>query len=533
MPSFSRGNDGLDKEYFEELQEKCRFLGISLKEKDFRKNPDKYIEAARNYDERVKDYLHERQDRLKSLQEQFAREDNIPAFMALGKARMVLTGEVHRQMLAEKMAETAFAKIEEEYNFSVKDLHNKRNRDKFERLAYAFAISPQDLANQLQDAGNIGEALKNSDYQKEFLQLAFDNDAVKTAAEAMAAFSPLHPSNGTLMLQAARDEAGRIRFAELQAVVAENTAAATTRNAASTDKTIAADRTSVSGRTPVSDRTAAVQPENAAAAGEKKAAKLLAEFARYKDNQNGRSLLEQNAKALNKKANFVYLERTLDTFGLHGQAAKDFRMALSRHKGSLKDFLEHYEQTSISSRQSQTTNSASRNGERLFSVDADGNVLNARNVVNSRNFKPGGQRIILLPDNVYEAWGKDFSSEMLEFLAKERTFDYGIYGNDFIRNVSGQELEQFKTLKKFAKAAGFGVKTATKIGLGAAKIVGASCVITAQNACKFASFAFDEIAYQFEGTYASEGADLSAPTRRGCITGRIHYSGRSYGDFDW
>lgn len=364
MPSFSRGNDGLDKEYFEELQEKCRFLGISLKEKDFRKNPDKYIEAARNYDERVKDYLHERQDRLKSLQEQFAREDNIPAFMALGKARMVLTGEVHRQMLAEKMAETAFAKIEEEYNFSVKDLHNKRNRDKFERLAYAFAISPQDLANQLQDAGNIGEALKNSDYQKEFLQLAFDNDAVKTAAEAMAAFSPLHPSNGTLMLQAARDEAGRIRFAELQAVAAENTAAATTRNAASTDKTIAADRTSVSDRTPVSDRTAAVQPENAAAAGEKKAAKLLAEFARYKDNQNGRSLLEQNAKALNKKANFVYLERTLDTFGLHGQAAKDFRMALSRHKGSLKDFLEHYEQTSVSSRQSQTTNSASRNSER-------------------------------------------------------------------------------------------------------------------------------------------------------------------------
>ena len=368
MPSFSKGNDGLDKEYFEELQEKCRFLGISLKEKDFRKNPDKYIEAARNYDERVKDYLHERQDRLKSLQEQFAREDNIPAFMALGKARMVLTGEVHRQMLAEKMAETAFAKIEEEYNFSVKDLHNKRNRDKFERLAYAFAISPQDLANQLQDAGNIGEALKNSDYQKEFLQLAFDNDAVKTAAEAMAAFSPLHPSNGTLMLQAARDEAGRIRFAELQAelqaVAAENTVAATTRNAASTDKTIAADRTSVSDRTPVSDRTAAVQPENAAAAGEKKAAKLLAEFARYKDNQNGRSLLEQNAKALNKKANFVYLERTLDTFGLHGQAAKDFRMALSRHKGSLKDFLEHYEQTSVSSRQSQTTNSASRNGER-------------------------------------------------------------------------------------------------------------------------------------------------------------------------
>ena len=368
MPSFSRGNDGLDKEYFEELQEKCRFLGISLKEKDFRKNPDKYIEAARNYDERVKDYLHERQDRLKSLQEQFAREDNIPAFMALGKARMVLTGEVHRQMLAEKMAETAFAKIEEEYNFSVKDLHNKRNRDKFERLAYAFAISPQDLANQLQDAGNIGEALKNSDYQKEFLQLAFDNDAVKTAAEAMAAFSPLHPSNGTLMLQAARDESGRIRFAELQAelqaVAAENTVAATTRNAASTDKTIAADRTSVSDRTPVSDRTAAVQPENAAAAGEKKAAKLLAEFARYKDNQNGRSLLEQNAKALNKKANFVYLERTLDTFGLHGQAAKDFRMALSRHKGSLKDFLEHYEQTSVSSRQSQTTNSASRNGER-------------------------------------------------------------------------------------------------------------------------------------------------------------------------
>lgn len=69
------------------------------------------------------------------------------------------------------MAETAFAKIEEEYNFSVKDLHNKRNRDKFERLAYAFAISPQDLANQLQDAGNIGEALKIQTTKKNFCSL--------------------------------------------------------------------------------------------------------------------------------------------------------------------------------------------------------------------------------------------------------------------------------------------------------------------------------------------------------------------------
>lgn len=161
--------------------------------------------------------------------------------------------------------------------------------------------------------------------------------------------------------------------------------------------------------------------------------------------------------------------------------------------------------------------------ERLFSVDADGNVLDARNIVNSRNFKPGGQRIILLPDNVYEAWGKDFSSEMLEFLAKERTFNYGIYGNDFIRNVSGQELEQFKTLKKFAKAAGFGVKTA-------AKIAGAGCIIAAEGACKAASFAFDKVAYQFEGTY--EAGHYSAPERRGNITGRIHYSDR-YGDFDW
>lgn len=153
-------------------------------------------------------------------------------------------------------------------------------------------------------------------------------------------------------------------------------------------------------------------------------------------------------------------------------------------------------------------------GERLFSVDADGNVLNARNVVNSRNFKPGGQRIILLPDNVYEAWGKDFSSEMLEFLAKERTFDYGIYGNDFIRNVSGQELEQFKTLKKFAKAAGSGIKTA-------AKIADVGCCIAAKGVDKIVSSAFEQFYYQFEGTY--NAGHYSAPERRGCITGRIHY----------
>ena len=174
-------------------------------------------------------------------------------------------------------------------------------------------------------------------------------------------------------------------------------------------------------------------------------------------------------------------------------------------------------------------------GERLFSIDVDGTVLDARDVVNSRNFKPGRRRIILLPDNVYESWGKDFSSEMLEFLSKERKFDYSIYGNDFIRSISGQELEQFKTLKKLAKAAGFGVRTAAEIGLKTAQFVGEGCVIAAAGAYETASvtfdkarLAFDKACYAFddvvddirEGCYSCHS---SGPERIGWITGRIRH----------
>ena len=105
MPSFSRTDNKLDKDFFKELQEKCAFLGISLSEKEFKRSPDKYLAAVQEYDGRVKSYLFDNRERMQELQNKFAAEDNMPAFMAMGKARQTLISELHRQMLAEKTAQ--------------------------------------------------------------------------------------------------------------------------------------------------------------------------------------------------------------------------------------------------------------------------------------------------------------------------------------------------------------------------------------------------------------------------------------------
>ncbi len=201
MPGITLKKGKLDKDFFLEIQEKCTFLGISLTEKDFSKNPEIYLNAAKEYDERAKAYLYKERARFNELQKKFAAEENMPAYLSLGKARMELLNELNRQLAAER------------------------------ETAKQAAISEAEM--------------------------------------------PAQPD---------------------------------------TSATIAKDTRSGSE-------------------------KLLAAFAAYKDRTNGKPLLEQDARALLKKANFDYLERCLNELGINGRDANEFRMRLSRSHGTLSDFI--------------------------------------------------------------------------------------------------------------------------------------------------------------------------------------------------
>ena len=249
MPSFSRADNKLDKDFFKELQEKCAYLGISLSEKEFKRDPDKYLAAAREYDGRVKSYLFDNRERMQKLQNKFAAEDNMPAFMAMGKARQTLISELHRQMLAEKTAQAGL---------------NAANDKEIRQMATAMAAYTHEN--------------KNAD------------ELIRTAGEKS------QPA------------------------------------AAKAEKDI---------------------PSQTDGKNEK-ARRIAKAFATYKDRQNGRLLLQENAKALTKKANFDYLMITLNELGLKGEEANRFRMELRRYNGSLGDFLNNYGGQEIAAPQKET-----------------------------------------------------------------------------------------------------------------------------------------------------------------------------------
>ena len=249
MPSFSRTDNKLDKDFFKELQEKCAFLGISLSEKEFRRSPDKYLAAVQEYDGRVKSYLFDNRERMQELQNKFAAEDNMPAFMAMGKARQTLISELHRQMLAEKTAQAGL---------------NAANDKEIRQMATAMAAYTHEN--------------KNAD------------ELIRTAGEKS------QPA------------------------------------AAKAEKDI---------------------PSQTDGKNEK-ARRIAKAFATYKDRQNGRLLLQENAKALTKKANFDYLMITLNELGLKGEEANRFRMELRRYNGSLGDFLNNYGGQEIAAPQKET-----------------------------------------------------------------------------------------------------------------------------------------------------------------------------------
>ena len=249
MPSFSRTDNKLDKDFFKELQEKCAFLGISLSEKEFKRSPDKYLAAVQEYDGRVKSYLFDNRERMQELQNKFAAEDNMPAFMAMGKARQTLISELHRQMLAEKTAQAGL---------------NAANDKEIRQMATAMAAYTHEN--------------KNAD------------ELIRTAGEK----------------------------SQPAATKAEK------------------------------DIPSQTDGKN------EKARRIAKAFATYKDRQNGRLLLQENAKALTKKANFDYLMITLNELGLKGEEANRFRMELRRYNGSLGDFLNNYGGQEIAAPQKET-----------------------------------------------------------------------------------------------------------------------------------------------------------------------------------
>ena len=127
-----------------------------------------------------------------------------------------------------------------------------------------------------------------------------------------------------------------------------------------------------------------------------------------------------------------------------------------------------------------------------------------------------------MPEYVYESWGRDFSEDVLNFLVQDRKFEYCQYSNDYIRNISGQELEQFKTLKKIAHVATVGAKVSSHLSAQVAKVgvSAAGCAAVGLGRVLFNSF--NSLAYHFEATKPAEGLHYSSPERVGCITGRIH-----------
>ncbi len=295
MPHSYETKKELDKFFLQELQEKCAFLGIRLTEKEFRKNPDTYISAAKQYDDRVETYLYERRNQLQALQRQFMKEENMPAAIALGKARMMLTTEVHRQILAEKMSEAGRNIFNKEFDISGSDLTLKKNKELLQRLADASDNDASTLADKLKNAPNVSRALRDSIRPHELQKLALHDKNIQNTALAMAAFSPKRQTPAEFMIETIRETAART---------------APTTGAVQTPPRMAAD--------------------------------IIKTFSAYKDNLSGRILLDERAKTLTKKANFEYMQKMLSDLGIHGTEINRFKLQLSRHDGTLRDFLTQY-----------------------------------------------------------------------------------------------------------------------------------------------------------------------------------------------
>ena len=313
MPTYSKAKKKLDKDFFYEIAEKCAYLGVSLSEKEFLNHQDTYRSLADSYDKQVSDYIFQHKDKLLNLQKYFAQTENLPDFLALGKARQTLCAELHQSLLAKQMTQSSFDIIQHNFNFSLEELNNPTYSKRFLLLAQTLGVNEAVLKQQLDDSLNISSALLNSSYKNNLIKLAAFDDKVKSAAEAMAQFA--HIDIDELLENVANSSEAKSQFAF---IASQNSAK---------QPHIAPNQKKQSD-----DKSQNASP----------AERILNEFAKYHDNQNGKPLLSLNAKALKKKANFVYLDKIIKEFNLNEKDAAQFRIQLSQFNGSLQNFLEQY-----------------------------------------------------------------------------------------------------------------------------------------------------------------------------------------------
>ena len=311
MPSKIKAKHKIDKEYFQEVATKCAFLGISLTEKDFSAKPDDYLNLVADYDKQVHQYTLQHKDKLLALQKEFSKDDNVPAFVALGKAGTQLTSEFHQTLLAKQIAQVSIDILQHDFNFSAQELDKPLYQKRFKQLAQIIGVDEAVLKEQIGNKDNVAEALLASPYQKDLIKLAATQENIQTALSSMAQFAGVDAAQ---MLEKAMD--GAKAHQQFRALAAQYVS--TTPSVATRQKT----------------------PETANVSSPYE--KILSEFSKYSDNQNGKPLLEQNAKALRKKANFVYLEKVIKELHISEKDAVQFRIQLSQYKGSLKDFLQDY-----------------------------------------------------------------------------------------------------------------------------------------------------------------------------------------------
>lgn len=314
MPGATRTKHKLDKDYFHEIAQKCAYLGVAVSEKDFISHPDTYLSLAASYDKQANEFNLQHKGKLLELQKKFIKDDNLPEFLAFGKAGQALRAEFHQTLLAKQMAQVSFDILKHNFDFSINEINNPNNLQRLNNLAQSIGIDADTLKQDLTQGQTIAEALLLSHYKNDLLKVAALDAKVQLTTQAMADFAQVNRQD--LFNDAVLASDTKTQFSRL---ISQNIVFAPTRV--------------------VKEEKEQASPINNQSAVER----ILSEFSQYHDNQNGKLLLAQDAKALKKKANFVYLDKIIKELNLDQKAAVQFRIQLSQHKGSIQDFLQNYD----------------------------------------------------------------------------------------------------------------------------------------------------------------------------------------------
>lgn len=330
MPRFPKAKLKLDKDYFREIAEKCAYLGVAVSEKDFIAHSDTFLSLAASYDKQANEFNLQHKHKLLELQKKFVKEDNLPDFLAFGKAGQTLRAEFHQTLLAKQMAQVSFDILQHNFNFSVDELDNPNNLQHFNNLAQSIGVDADALKQNLTHEQTVAEALLLSRYKNDLLKVAALDANIQLATHAMADFA--HRDHQDLFTDTVSSPEVKTQFSR---IIAQNIVTPPTRV--------------------VKEEKAQSFPANNQSVVER----ILSEFSQYHDNQNGKLLLAQDAKALKKKANFVYLDKIIKELNLDQKAAVQFRIQLSQHKGSVQDFLQNYDKEVHNQAQSAINNEKS------------------------------------------------------------------------------------------------------------------------------------------------------------------------------